>query len=346
MNLKDFDYHLPEELIAQHPCDLRDRSRMMVIKRDAEDVDCKIFQNLPDYLKKDDVLVVNDSKVIPARLIGKKETGGTIEILLLSRTCGDREPVQTWEVLLRPAKRVGIGTRILLSGECEARLIERLSEKKWAVEFLTRMEFDHFLEKYGRAPLPPYIKRNKDNTKSLEDIDRYQTIYARHPGSVAAPTAGLHFSWDVLDTLKKNGVHIVQITLHVGYGTFLPIETDIIEKHVMEEEFFEITEEAAEVINAAEKVIAVGTTSVRVVETAADEAGRIKQLSAYTGLFIHPGYRFKRVNALITNFHLPRSSLFLLVCAFAGKDLMMKAYNQAIENHFRFYSYGDCMLIL
>jgi S-adenosylmethionine:tRNA ribosyltransferase-isomerase len=156
----------------------------------------------------------------------------------------------------------------------------------------------------------------------------------------------LHFSWDVLDTLKKNGVHIVQITLHVGYGTFLPIETDIIEKHVMEEEFFEITEEAAEVINAAEKVIAVGTTSVRVVETAADEAGRIKQLSAHTGLFIHPGYRFKRVNALITNFHLPRSSLFLLVCAFAGKDLMMKAYNQAIENHFRFYSYGDCMLIL
>jgi S-adenosylmethionine:tRNA ribosyltransferase-isomerase len=346
MKLKDFDYHLPEELIAQHPCNLRDHSRMMVIKRKMEEVECKTFQDLPEYLKKDDVLVINDTKVIPARLIGKKETGGMIEILLLSRRCRCSGSLQTWEALLRPAKRVSIGTRILFSKECEARLIDRLSDKKWAVEFLTSNGFDHFLEKYGKAPLPPYIKRNKENTKSLEDIDRYQTIYARHPGSVAAPTAGLHFSQNILDTLKETGVHIVPVTLHVGYGTFLPIATDIVEKHVMEEEFFEITKEAAEVINKAERVIAVGTTSIRVIESVADEAGKIKPLSTYTKLFIHPGYRFKRVDGLITNFHLPRSSLFLLVCTFAGKDLMMNAYNQAIENRFRFYSYGDCMLIL
>ena len=346
MKLKNFDYHLPEELIAQHPCNLRDHSRMMVIKRKTKEVECKIFQDLPEYFKKDDVLVINDTKVIPARLIGKKETGGMIEILLLSRRCRCSEPLQTWEVLLRPAKRVSIGTRISFNGKCEARLIDRLSDKKWVVEFLASNGFDHFLEKYGKAPLPPYIKRNKENTKSLEDIDRYQTIYARHAGSVAAPTAGLHFSQNILYTLIKTGVHIVPITLHVGYGTFLPIATDIVEKHVMEEEFFEITKEAAEVINEAERVIAVGTTSIRVIESAADEVGKIKPISAYTGLFIYPDYRFKRVNGLITNFHLPRSSLFLLVCAFAGKDLMMNAYNQAIENRFRFYSYGDCMLIL
>jgi S-adenosylmethionine:tRNA ribosyltransferase-isomerase len=346
MKLKDFDYHLPEKLIAQHPCNERDRSRMMVIKRRTEEVECKIFQDLPEYLKKDDILVINDTKVMPARLIGKKETGGMIEMLLLSRRCRGSESLQTWEVLLRPAKRVSIGTRVLFNGKCEARLIDRLSDKKWAVEFRTSNGFDHFLEKCGKAPLPPYIKRNKDNIKSLEDIGRYQTIYAKYPGSVAAPTAGLHFSQNILDSLKKTGVHIVPVTLHVGYGTFLPIETNIIEKHVMAEEFFEITKEAADVINEAERVITVGTTSIRVIESVADETGKIKPLSAYTRLFIYPGYRFKRVNGLITNFHLPRSSLFLLVCAFAGKGLMINAYNQAIENRFRFYSYGDCMLIL
>ena len=346
MRLKDFDYHLPEELIAQHPCDLRDHSRMMVVKKKTGEVECEIFQDLPAYFKKDDVLVINDSKVIPARLIGKKETGGTIEILLLSRRCGYDEPVQAWEVLLRPAKRVSVGAIISLNGECEARLIDRLSDKKWAVEFRSSMGFDHFLEKYGRAPLPPYIKRNNDDTKSVEDINRYQTIYARHPGSVAAPTAGLHFSLNILDALKKMGVHIVPVTLHVGYGTFLPIETGIVEKHIMEEEFFEITKEAAKIINEAKRVIAAGTTSTRVIESVADEAGKVKHLSGHTGLFVYPGYRFKRVNGLITNFHLPRSSLFLLVCAFAGKELITKAYKQAIENRFRFYSYGDCMLIL
>lgn len=212
--------------------------------------------------------------------------------------------------------------------------------------FSTNLSFDHFLEKFGRAPLPPYIKRNRNGAESLEDIVRYQTIYARTPGSVAAPTAGLHFSQGVLDTLKKNNVHIVPVTLHVGYGTFVPIETNILENHVMEEEFFEISKDAAAMINEAERVIAVGTTSTRVIESAVDETGRIKPISTSTRLFIYPGYRFKRVGGLITNFHLPKSTLLLLVCAFAGRDLMFKAYTHAIEDHFRFYSYGDCMLIL
>ena len=346
MKLEDFGYHLPEELIAQTPCDLRDESRMMVVRRKTGDIECRIFHDLPEFAKKDDVLVINDTKVIPARLIGKKSTGGMIEILLLSRISEDPEPLETWEVLLRPAKRVRVGTRILFDEECEAQVIDRVSEKKWIVSFATGLAFADFLKKYGRTPLPPYIKRHKDSLESLADIDRYQTIYARFPGSVAAPTAGLHFSQNILDTLKTNGVYVVPVTLHVGYGTFLPIETDDVEDHVMEEEFFEITPEAAEVINSAEKVIAVGTTSTRVLESAADEAGKIKPSSAYTGLFIYPGYRFKRVDSLITNFHLPRSSLYLLVCAFAGKHLTERAYKEAVKNRFRFYSYGDCMLIL
>jgi S-adenosylmethionine:tRNA ribosyltransferase-isomerase len=346
MKLKDFDYHLPEELIAQHPCERRDHSRMMVVHKKTNEVERKQFFNLPEYLNENDILVINDSKVIPARLIGKKETGGIIEILLLSKKSEDSGSLHTWEVLLKPAKRVTAGTRILFNGECEAQILERISDKKWAVSFLTNLTFDHFLEKFGRAPLPPYIKRNRNNAAFPEDIDRYQTIYARIPGSVAAPTAGLHFSQDVFDGLLKKGVRIVPVTLHVGYGTFLPVETDTVENHVMEEEFFEITPEAAETINNGKSIIAVGTTSTRIIESAADEKGRIRPISAHTGLFIYPGYRFKRVNAMITNFHLPLSSLFLLVCAFAGRKLMLDAYTQAIEDHFRFYSYGDCMLIL
>ncbi|MEN6317363.1 MAG: tRNA preQ1(34) S-adenosylmethionine ribosyltransferase-isomerase QueA [Syntrophaceae bacterium] len=346
MKLEEFNYDLPEELIAQHPCNLRDQSRMMVVKKNTGETERRTFHNLPEYFKKNDVLVINDSKVIPARLIGKKETGGIVEILLLSKRHEDSESSQTWEVLLRPAKRVRSGLKLLFDTEGEAQIIDRVSDKKWIITFSTYSPFEHFLEKYGRVPLPPYIKRNMVSRDYPDDIIRYQTIYARLPGSVAAPTAGLHFSQDILDTLKKNGVHIVPITLHVGYGTFLPIETEVVEEHVMEEEFFEITKEAAELINAAEKVIAVGTTSTRVLESAADGTGTIKPSSAHTRLYIYPGYRFKRVNAMITNFHLPRTSLFLLVCAFAGRDLIMRAYKQAIAECFRFYSYGDCMLIL
>ena len=346
MKLEAFSYHLPPDLIAQHPRDLRDESRMMVVRRKTGDIECRIFHDLPEFIRKDDVLVVNDTKVIPARLIGKKETGGMIEILLLSRRPEDSKLLETWEVLLRPAKRVRVGTRILFDGECEAQVIACMSEKRWIVAFATDVGFDIFLKKCGKTPLPPYIKRNKKSADSLADVDRYQTIYARFPGSVAVPTAGLHFSQNILDTLKKNGVRIAPVTLHVGYGTFLPIETDNVEDHVMMEEFFEITPEAAEMVNTAGRVIAVGTTSTRVLESAADETGKIKPSSTYTRLFIYPGHRFKRVDSLITNFHLPRSSLYLLVCAFAGKHLTEKAYKEAIMDRFRFYSYGDCMLIL
>ena len=346
MKLEDFGYHLPKELIAQYPCGLRDESRVMVVWRETGNLECRIFHDLPEFAEKNDAIVINDTKVIPARLIGKKTTGGTIEMLLLSRRPEESKLLETWEVLLRPAKRVRTGTRIFFDDECEAQVISCVSEKKWTVTFATGLGFDNFLKKYGKAPLPPYVKRNKKSIDSLADIGRYQTIYARLPGSVAAPTAGLHFSQNVLDALKTIGVHIVPVTLHVGYGTFLPIEEEDVEDHVMEEEFFEITPEAAEIINSAKKVIAVGTTSTRVLESAADERGKIKPWSAFTRLFIYPGYRFRRVDSLITNFHLPRSSLYLLACAFAGKDLIEASYKEAIKNGFRFYSYGDCMLIL
>ncbi|MBM4271441.1 MAG: tRNA preQ1(34) S-adenosylmethionine ribosyltransferase-isomerase QueA [Deltaproteobacteria bacterium] len=346
MKIRDFDYHLPAELIAQHPCHQRDRSRLMVIDRKTGEIEDRIFSHLPEILKREEVLVINDSRVIPARLVGQKETGGRIELLLLTRKSKVPGSSETWEVLLKPAKRVSPGTKIMIDGNCEASIVERASERKWIVTLTASYEFQRFLEKHGRAPLPPYIKRKTSDTRHLEDLQRYQTIYAKVPGSVAAPTAGLHFSRHTLDDLKKNGVHVVPVTLHVGYGTFLPIEEETVENHMMEEEFYEITPEAARIISEAESVTAVGTTATRVIESAADETGKIKTYSAYTSLFIYPGYRFKRVNALITNFHLPRSSLYLLVCAFAGKNIMEKAYKKATEERYRFYSYGDCMLIL
>lgn len=345
MRLGDFDYNLPEGLIAQQPHEMRDQARMMVINRATGDIVHDVFLNLPHYLKRQDVLVINDSKVIPAKLIGKKETGGLIEILLLSKKSEEAQKCSTWEVLLRPAKRVQIGARIFFESGCEGIITDRITDKKWLITFITRMDFDCFLNQFGVAPLPPYIKRKKSTSRD-EDIDRYQTIYARMPGSVAAPTAGLHFSHHVINALEKNDVLIAPVTLHVGYGTFFPIETDHVENHVMEKEFFEISDKVSHIMNNASNVVAVGTTSTRVIESATDKNCKVKPGSSHTDLFIYPGYRFKRVNTLLTNFHLPRSSLFLLVCAFGGKDLIRKAYDQAIERRYRFYSYGDCMLIL
>ncbi len=319
---------------------------MMIVNRKTGDIIDDVFLNLPEYFKKDDVLVINDSKVFPARLIGKKETGGAIEILLLSKISDDAKDCPIWEVLLRPAKRVSVGTRLFFDNGSEAVITGHISEKKWLVAFMAQNDFNHFLEQYGSAPLPPYIRRRGDNTVRDKDIERYQTIYAKTPGSIAAPTAGMHFSHHVLTLLREKGIHIVSVTLHVGYGTFLPIETDQVENHRMEEEFFEISKETADVINNAENVIAVGTTSTRVIESAADEKGKVTPISSHTDLFIYPGCRFKRVNRLLTNFHLPKSSLMLLVSAFAGNDLIREAYRQAIEKKYRFYSYGDCMLIL
>ncbi|MEA2013834.1 MAG: tRNA preQ1(34) S-adenosylmethionine ribosyltransferase-isomerase QueA [Thermodesulfobacteriota bacterium] len=342
MKTEKFNYNLPEELIAQRPCESRDHSRMMVVNRSRGSFECRHFYDLPEFLKKNDILVINNSKVIPAKLSGEKSTGATIEMLLLNET----GPATIWEVLLRPAKRVTAGTRISFDDRSWAEIIERISDKKWVVRFHPEAGFDAFLEKFGSAPLPPYIKRKRGHIKDPGDLLRYQTIYAKNPGSVAAPTAGLHFSEGVIATLRGVGIDIAQVTLHVGYGTFLPIETELVTDHRMEYETFEVSEEAAEQINSAERVVAVGTTSIRTLESTSDPDGRIIPGKGSTNLFIYPGYRFKAVDSLLTNFHLPASSLFLLVCAFAGKDLMHRAYKKAIDEKFRFYSYGDCMLIL
>jgi S-adenosylmethionine:tRNA ribosyltransferase-isomerase len=346
MRLADFDYNLPEELIAQQPAEERDHSRMMILSRKAETMQDSFFHCLPDFLRKGDALVINDTKVIPAKLIGRKSTGSRIEILLLVKRNDNGPTSQSWEVLLKPGKRIRAGTTVHFGNVGEAKIVERISEKKWLAAFSTDRPFDSFLDHWGKAPLPPYIRRRDPLSERRNDSNLYQTIYARTPGSVAAPTAGLHFSHAVLENLKQAGVRIVPVTLHVGYGTFMPVETEQIEDHSVEEEFFEIGPEASSEINSASRVIAVGTTSTRVLESAADEKGKISAASAYTRLYIYPGYRFKRVDGLVTNFHLPRSSLYLLVCAFAGKDPIARAYRKAIESSYRFYSYGDCMLII
>lgn len=347
MKLPEFDYHLPDELIAQEPAPVRDQSRMMVLNRRDGSTEDRRFADLPELLREGDVLVINDSRVIPARLVGRKPTGAAIELLLLSRRKGERAGNHAeWVVLLRPGKRVGIGSSISFGGKGEAVVAERLSERKWVVRFHTDTPFEDFLQEQGMAPLPPYIKRDGKGNRSGQDLERYQTVYARSPGSVAAPTAGLHFTEAVLEKVRGKGVPVVAVTLHVGYGTFLPIESLHVEDHRMEEEYFELTEEAASLINGASRVVAVGTTTVRVIESVADASGKLKGASGATSLFIYPGHSFRRVGALLTNFHLPRSSLYLLVCAFAGTDFIRKAYGRAIEKRYRFYSYGDCMLIL
>lgn len=344
MRLDQFDYHLPSGLIAQRPREPRESSRMMILTRRDGSLKDRSFFQLDEFLKKGDCLVLNDSRVIPARLNGRRESGGRVEVLLLSRRgAGTKE--QVWEVLLRPARRITPGTKIQFEGGVRAEIADRMSEKTWVLHFEAMEDFDHFLDEWGRTPLPPYIKR-KNGIDEPRDRVMYQTVYARVRGSVAAPTAGLHFSREVLDRLRARGVTVATITLHVGYGTFRPIEAEYLEHHVMEEEFYEIGGDAADRINGAGRVVAVGTTSTRVLESIADGAGRVKPACGRTDLFIRPGHRFRRVEALITNFHLPRSSLFVLVCAFAGREPVMKAYASAIEKGYRFYSYGDCMLIL
>lgn len=345
MELKNFSYYLPEELIAQHPCQKRDQSHLLFLDKKKEKMEDFFFFQLPDLLQSGDVLVINDSRVIPARLFGKKSSGGILEILLLTRKA-DKKDSQIWEALLRPAKKLRENDIIILENKCEARVLSRISDKKWLLEFFAPNGFETYLNTYGRVPLPPYIKRNKKAESNVADKERYQTIYAKNPGSIAAPTAGLHFSNDVLQALRDKGIQIAPITLHVGYGTFMPIEADEVEKHMMESEYYEISEESSKIINNSQRVIAVGTTSTRTLESASDNNGHIKAISDFTNLFIYPGYKFKKVNGLLTNFHLPKSSLFLLVCAFAGSDVIKKAYSHAVEKRYLFYSYGDCMLII
>ena len=351
MLLSEYDYNLPEELIAQLPADKRENSRMMVLDRTNYSIEHKHFYDIVDYIDKDTLLVMNNTKVLPARLIGHKDTGAKIEVFLL-KPMGDKNS-NSWDVLIKPSKRIKPDTVIKISDELSAKAIKRLEENgEWLVELLydESKNILDVLHKNGNIPLPPYIERKipNEDLKKL-DFERYQTVYAKDEGSVAAPTAGLHFTQEILNKLEKNGVELCYVTLNVGLGTFRPVQCENILEHKMHSESFEISEKAAEQINRAKKegkkILAVGTTTVRTLETAFQRYGCIKACHDTSELFIYPPYEFKVIDNLITNFHLPKSTLLMLVSALAGKDFIFKAYDEAIKNKYRFFSYGDCMLI-
>ena len=340
MKTSDFYYDLPQELIAQDPLEDRSSSRLLVLNRETGRREHRVFRELVDLLQPGDCLVVNDTRVIPARLMGVKEgTGAGIEVLLLKR-CED----QMWETLVKPGKKARPGTRIsfgdgLLVGE----VLEVVEEGNRRIRFTYEGIFEEILDRLGQMPLPPYI------THQLKDKNRYQTVYARHEGSAAAPTAGLHFTPELLRAIEEKGVTLAHVTLHVGLGTFRPVKVEDVTQHHMHSEFYQIEEEQAELINetkaAGGRVICVGTTSCRTLESAADEDGVLHAGSGWTDIFIYPGYRFKLMDALITNFHLPESTLLMLVSAFAGKDQVMAAYEEAVREKYRFFSFGDAMYI-
>ena len=340
MKTSDFYYDLPEELIAQDPLENRSDSRLMVLDKKTGAVSHHIFRDIVEYLQPGDCLVINDTKVIPARLIGSKEdTGAKIEVLLLKRKTGD-----VWETLVKPGRKAKPGTRIqfgegLLVGE----VMDIVDEGNRLIRFEFDGIFEEILDQLGQMPLPPYI------THQLKDKDRYNTVYATHSGSAAAPTAGLHFTPELLRTIEEKGIDIARVTLHVGLGTFRPVKVDDVENHHMHSEFYMIDEAAAEKINRAKengkRVICVGTTSCRTIESAADENGRLKPCSGWTEIFIYPGYRFKILDCLITNFHLPESTLIMLVSALAGQKHVLAAYEEAVKERYRFFSFGDAMFI-
>lgn len=341
MQLSDFYYDLPQELIAQDPLLKRDNSRLMVLDREEGTIEHKHFYDVISYLKEGDCLVINDTKVIPARLIGEKEgTGAAIEVLLLKRLddC-------TWETLVKPGKKARVGARIIFGGgKLVGEVIDNVEEGNRIVRFEYEGIFEEILDELGQMPLPPYI------THKLEDKNRYQTVYAEHEGSAAAPTAGLHFTKELLEEIKAKGIKIAHVTLHVGLGTFRPVKEDNILDHHMHSEFYVIDEKAAETINETKKnggrIIAVGTTSTRTLETVADENGMLRACSGWTDIFIYPGYKFKAIDGLITNFHLPESTLLMLVSALYSREKILEAYKVAVEERYRFFSFGDAMLIL
>lgn len=347
MLISEFDYELPEELIAQKPTEKREQSKMMVLNKENHIIEHKNFFNIVDYLDENCILILNNTKVMPARLYGYKDTGAKIEIFLLKE-----KENHNWEVLIRPSKRVKIGTIIKISDELSVEILEPLEDAgKWLVKMIYEGNIFEILHKVGNIPLPPYIERKMDDDEIKKlDFERYQTVYAQDEGSVAAPTAGLHFTQDILEQLKNKGVEIGYVTLNVGIGTFRPVKCDNILDHKMDSESFEISEETAELINRAKregkKLVAVGTTTVRTLETAYKQFGEIKACKSASELFIYPPYEFKVVDKLITNFHLPKSTLLLLVSALASKEFIFEAYAEAIKNKYRFYSYGDCMFIL
>ena len=339
MKTDDFDYYLPEELIAQTPLLNRDSSRLLILDKESGDITHAHFKDIVSYLESTDVLVLNDTKVLPARIIGvKEETNAVIELLMLKDLGSD-----TWEVLSKPAKRIKVGTVINFSPKLSAECIEVKDEGIRVVKFSYKGIFFEILDELGEMPLPPYIH------KKLEDKDRYQTVYAKNIGSAAAPTAGLHFTKELLDEIKKKGVKIVYITLHVGLGTFRPVNVSDVTKHHMHSEFYQMNKDVADILNDAIKnnnrIISVGTTSTRTLETIMSLYGEFKECSGFTDIFIYPGYKFKAVNSLITNFHLPKSTLVMLVSALAGRENILNAYKVAVENKYRFFSFGDAMFI-
>ncbi|EOT2912978.1 tRNA preQ1(34) S-adenosylmethionine ribosyltransferase-isomerase QueA [Clostridium perfringens] len=340
MKVSDFYFELPEELIAQYPLEKRDSSRLMVLDKKTGEIEHRKFHDILEYLNEGDTLVLNNTRVLPARLIGEKEeTGGKIEFLLLKRIEGDK-----WECLAKPGKKAKVGT-VFTFGEGKLKAIVREigEEGNRIIEFKYDGIFEQVLDELGQMPLPPYIH------EKLEDKERYQTVYSKEKGSAAAPTAGLHFTEELLKEIKDKGVNIAYLTLHVGLGTFRPVKVDDVNNHVMHSEYYHLDKENAELINktkeAGKRVIAVGTTSSRTLETIGDENGRVREQSGWTDIFIYPGYKFKIVDNLITNFHLPESTLIMLVSALAGQDNIMNAYNTAVKEKYRFFSFGDSMFI-
>ena len=341
MKVEDFDYNLPEELIAQVPISNRDESRLLVLNKNTGEIEHKHFKDIIDYLEKGDTIVVNDTKVIPARLIGEKtDTKAVIEVLLLKNIEND-----LWECLCKPAKRVKVGTIVSFGdGSLKAKCVDIGEEGIRHFEFIYDGIFYEILDKLGTMPLPPYIH------EKLKDQSRYQTVYAKNIGSAAAPTAGLHFTKELISKLKEKGINFVSLTLHVGLGTFRPVNVENIEEHHMHSEFYRISKEACDIINktkeSGHRLVVVGTTSVRVLETVATKYGELKEDSGWTNIFIYPGYQYKVVNNLITNFHLPKSTLIMLVSALAGRDKILNAYKIAVDNKYRFFSFGDAMFII
>ena len=338
MKTKDFYYDLPKELIAQHPTEKRDHSRLLVLDKKTGEMEHKHFYDIINYLKEGDVLVLNDTKVMPARIFGHREgKEEKIEFLLLNHK-GD-----TWECLSKPGRKAQIGTKIIFSDKLSAEVVDISKDGSRFLKFEYEGIFEEILDELGEMPLPPYI------TEKLEDKNRYQTVYAREEGSAAAPTAGLHFTQELLQKVKNKGVEICYITLHVGIGTFRPVKVENIDEHEMHSEFYIMTKEVADKINAAKdrgsRVIAVGTTSVRTVESIADESGRVCEKNGFTNIFIYPPYKFKCIDALITNFHLPESTLLMLVSSLSTREIILKAYKEAVKERYRFFSFGDAMFI-
>ena len=340
MEVEEFDYYLPEELIAQKPLEKRDTSRLMVLDKQTGKIEHKIFNNIIDYLNEGDVLVLNNTKVLPARLIGEKEeTGAVIEVLLLNNISLDN-----WECLVKPARRIKTGTIVSFgNGKLKAKCIEERDEGIRIFTFIYDGIFLEILDKLGTMPLPPYIH------EKLEDQSRYQTVYAKEVGSAAAPTAGLHFTKKLLADIEAKGVHIAYVTLHVGLGTFRPVSVEKVEEHHMHSEYYSMCKDVADLLNKTKKtgnkIIAVGTTSTRTLETIMSKYGEFKECNGWTNIFIYPGYEFKAIDQLITNFHLPKSTLVMLVSALAGKENILNAYNTAVKEKYRFFSFGDAMFI-